>query len=159
MLQVCPVEKQAADTAAAAVAASAEVCGVRTEITVDSAAEESVCPHGWAENFGISPVTKGQELKLVNASGGKIIHYGSRKVALQAQEAGGRLLEMGFEVTDVKKPLLAVSRICEKGNVVQFGPEPHQNFIMNIATGEQLFMKRRGNSWVLPGELADCSHF
>ena len=95
----------------------------------------------------------------MNASGGKINHYGSRKVALQAAEAGGRLLEMGFEVTDVKKPLLAVSRICEKGNVVQFGPEACHNFIMNIATGERLFMKRRGNSWVLVGELVDTSHF
>ena len=95
---------------------------------------------------------------MVNASGGRINHYGSRKVAIQATEAG-RLLEMGFEVTDVKNPLLAVSRICEKGNVVQFCPEPHNNYIMNIAAGEQLFMKRLGNSWVLSGELAEAYPF
>lgn len=153
VLSVCQVEKDEAEAEAAA-----EVCGVITEITVDSAAEESVCPRGWADQFGLHPVTKGQELKLVNASGGKIHHYGSRKVAIQAAGAG-RLVEMGFEVTDVKKPLLAVSRICEKGNVVQFGPEPRHNYIMNIATGERLFMKRRGNSWVLPGEIAEAYPF
>ena len=66
---------------------------------------------------------------------------------------------MRFEVTDVKKPLLAVSRLCERGNVVQFGPEPHHNFVMNVATGERISMRRRGNSWVLPGELYAQSRF
>ena len=80
----------------------AEVCGVATAITVDSAAEESVCPRGWAEQFGLDPVAKGRELKLVNASGGEIPHYGSRQIAFRADEAG-RLLHMGFEVADVKK--------------------------------------------------------
>ena len=154
MLDVCPVELDdiGRDNAI-------DVCGVRTEITVDSAADESVCPRGWAEQFGIAPVSSGQELKLVNASGGRINHYGSRKVAFQPDAAGGRLLGVGFEVTDVKKPLMAVSRICEKGNVVQFGPKPQNNFIQNIVSGEKLFMKRRGNSYVLQGELADTNPF
>ena len=68
-------------------------------------------------------------------------------------------MEMGFEVTDVKKPLLAVSRICEKGNIVHFGPEPNHNYIKNLIIGERLILKRRGNSWVLLGELADANHF
>ena len=136
----------------------ADVCGVATEITVDSAAEESVCPLHWAEQFGLEPVPKGREMKLVNASGGKIAHWGSRKVTMHNEETG-RALEMGFQVTDVKKPLLAVSRLCERGNVVQFGPEPHHNFVMNVATGERISMRRRGNSWVLPGELYAQSRF
>ena len=45
----------------------------RTEITVDSAAEELVCPHGLGNQFGINGVE--QKLNLVNASGGKIQHY------------------------------------------------------------------------------------
>ena len=153
MLDICPVgtDTEVDET-------GVDVCGVRSEITVDSAAEESVCPRGWAGHFAASPVLKGQELKLVNASGGKINHYGSKKVAFQA-DGQGRVLGMGFEVTDVKKPLMAVSRICEKGNVVQFGPEEQHNFIMNIASGEKLFMKRRGKSYVLQGALAAVDPF
>ena len=69
------------------------------------------------------------------------------------------MMGVGFEVTDVKKPLMAVSRICDQGNVVQFGPEATHNYIQNIATGEKLFMQRRGNSFVLRGQLADVNPF
>ena len=33
-----------------------ELCSVKTEITIDSAAEESVCPEEWATSFGLKPV-------------------------------------------------------------------------------------------------------
>ena len=153
-LDICPVEL---DVDEGNVVSS--VCGVKAEITVDSAADESVCPRAWADHFGTRPVEQGKELRLINASGGKINHYGSRKVAFHPDAADGRMLGVGFEVIDVKKPLMAVSRICEKGNVVQFGPEPKHNFIQNIANGEKLYMKRRGNSYVLQGELAASNPF
>ena len=54
------------------------------EITVDSAAEESVCPHGWGNQFGINGVE--QKLNLVNASGAKIQHYGERKVVVKTNQ-------------------------------------------------------------------------
>ena len=58
--------------------------GRDTEITVDSAAEESVCPKGWGQQFGIVPVQEGKRMNLVNASGGPINHYGKRDVVVQA---------------------------------------------------------------------------
>ena len=137
---------------------SATSDSLTTEITVDSAADESVCPERWAEQFKLNPVENGKEMRFVNASGGRIQHLGSRRVAMHAAE-GGKTLEMGFQVTNVRKPLLAVSRLCEKGNVVQFGPEPQHNFIRNITTGEKIHLQRRGNSWVLSGELAAGMHF
>ena len=92
---------------------------------------------------------------MVNASGGKIHHYGSRKVAFKPADVHGpgRMMGFGFEVTDVKKPLAAVCRICEKGNIVQFGPGTKDNFIQSVETNEKVFMKRKGNSYVLEGEL------
>ena len=153
-LDICPVESDFSADSATAV-----VCSASAEITVDSAADESVCPRDWAEQFGTNPVKTGRELKLINATGGKINHYGSRKVAFQPEAAGARLLGIGFEVTDVKKPLMAVSRICEKGNIVQFGPDERQNFIQSIATGDKLYMTRRGNSYVLSGDLANTNPF
>ena len=66
---------------------------------------------------------------------------------------------MGFQVTDVKKPLLSVSCLCEKGHVVQFGPDAQSSFVMNVATGERLCLQRRGNSWVIPGEFAQAARF
>ena len=42
------------------------------EITADSAAEESVCPKDWCEEVGMRPVAEGREMRLINASGGRI---------------------------------------------------------------------------------------
>ena len=48
------------------------------EITVDSAAEESVCPHAREKQFWVGQVW--QKMNLVNASGGKTKQYGQRQV-------------------------------------------------------------------------------
>lgn len=137
---------------------SKAVCGVLTEITVDSAAEESVCPMGWAEQFGMTPVEPDKAMKLVNASGGRIAHWGSRRVRVQAAGVE-RPLDIGFQVTDVKKPLLSVRRLCEQGNVVQFGEDSRSSFVMNVETGERIPLQRRGNSWVIPSKFAHPGDF
>ena len=53
------------------------------EITVDSGAEESVCPPGWGEWFGM--VNAARRMNLVGAGGGSIEHYGSRRVRFTDQ--------------------------------------------------------------------------
>eukprot|EP00973_Karenia_brevis_P069300 9636305-Karenia_brevis.AAC.1 len=52
--------------------------GGSTEITVDSGAEESVCPWEWGQQFGCRVVT--DPLRSRNASGKIIPHWGSREV-------------------------------------------------------------------------------
>ena len=52
--------------------------GHAEEIYVDSAAEESVCPKDFGEEFGLSKAET--EVRLVNASGGKIQHLGGRHI-------------------------------------------------------------------------------
>ena len=46
-----------------------------TSITVDSAAEESVCPRDRADMYGLERVGETHQVKLINASGGEIRHY------------------------------------------------------------------------------------
>ena len=58
-----------------------DVCfvgGGRAEITVDSGAEESVCPWDWGSGFAIKPASKWMTFK--SASGDIINHYGTREV-------------------------------------------------------------------------------
>jgi hypothetical protein len=62
---------------------------------------------------------------------------------------------MNFHATSVKKPLGAVCRIAERGNVVCFGPEPKDNFIQNISTKEKIYMKRERGTYVLEIDLKD----
>ena len=49
----------------------------------------------------------------------------------------------------MKKPLLAVRRLVERGNLVSFGPGPGDNYIKNLETGKKIPMERRGGSFVL----------
>ena len=58
-------------------------------------------------------------------------------------------LGLGFQVADVKKPLLAVKRICEKGNLVQFGSEPKDNFILIKQTGDKVLLRKKRGSYVM----------
>ena len=73
-------------------------------------------------------------------------HYGEKDITFRS---GGDIGGLKFQVTDVRKPLLAVRRLVEKGNLVQFGPEPEQNFIMNVQTGKRIQMERTGGSFVI----------
>ena len=59
--------------------------GKWVEIRVDSAAEESVCPKGWGKQFGTKQVEEHKKLNFVSANGGKIEHYGERKVVLNTK--------------------------------------------------------------------------
>ena len=62
----------------------------------------------------------------------------------RASRTKSRQLGLAFQVTDVHKPLMAVKRISEKGNIVHFGPNNDDNFIKNIATGDKLPLRPNG---------------
>ena len=75
-------------------------------------------------------------------------HYGARRVTFRTEGDVG-VKGMEFQVSDVKKPLAAVWRIAGQGNIVQFGPREEDNFIRSIETGEKVWMKRKGGSYVM----------
>ena len=56
--------------------------GEAAEIWMDSAAEKSVCPRDFGTEFGLSKPEK--EIRLVNASGGRIAHFGGRRIKVTA---------------------------------------------------------------------------
>ena len=140
-----------------------EINGVESEkkwvkIAIDSAAAESVCPPGWAEEFKVTPCVPGQEQSFVNASGGPIKHYGEKRVALLTP-GGDRVIGMPFQACDVKRPLAAVRRICEKGNIVQFGPSSDDNFIMNVMSREKIWLQQERGQYIMEASLESGSTF
>ena len=48
-----------------------------------------------------------------------------------------------------QETLAAVWRLTQKGNIVQFGPEEHHNYIYNIRTKKKIRLHKRGGSHVL----------
>ena len=51
---------------------------------------------------------------------------------------------LGFQVADVKKPLVSVKRIVEKGSHVSFGPNEEDNYIINKKSGDKMMLKPNG---------------
>ena len=54
-----------------------------------------------------------------------------------------------FQVTDVKKPLLAVRRLVEKGNVVVLAGGEEESYIYNVASQTKVPIKKKGGSFVI----------
>ena len=78
----------------------------------------------------------------------------------KSHEVGDKGLEMQikFQVADVKKPLLSVKRVVDKGNVVAFGPKGEDSFIQNPKLGYRLPLRvTEGGSYMLDMTFPDGS--
>ena len=71
-------------------------------------------------------------------------HYGEKDNTF---ESGSDLIGLMFQVTNVRKPLLAKRRLVET-NIVQCGHELETNFIMNVESDRKIMMKGKGGSFV-----------
>jgi hypothetical protein len=117
------------------------------KITIDSGAEESVYPISLCEEKEIVETEASKRgYGFVAANGSKMKNYGAVKIRFQNE---GKARAMNFHVTDVKKPLGAVCRIADKGNYVCFGPGESDNYIMNIESGEKIWMQRERGTYVI----------
>ena len=117
-------------------------------MVIDSAADESVCPWDWMKSVQIKEVLGGKKMKFRNASGGKMDHYGEKRVDFVTGDHDD-VKRMHFQVTDVKRPLAAVHRIAERGHIIQFGPRVGDNFIKNVETGQKIAIRKKGRSYVM----------
>ena len=87
------------------------------EIVVDSAADESCSPIGVGDAFPTTPSKRNILLKTAN--GGEMGHYGEMRITFTHDgDEGKEVVGLKFQVTDVRKPLLAVRRLVEHGSVV-----------------------------------------
>ena len=68
-----------------------------------------------------------------------------REICPVENQSGGILMSADFQVAAVKKPLMAVKRISERGNHVGFGPREEDNFIINSETGNKIKLYPSGN--------------
>ena len=118
------------------------------DIVVDSAADESCWPIGQGDAYPTKKSTR--TLRLKTANGADMTHYGEKEVLFKYQ--GGENKEavgIKFQVTDVKKPLLAVRRLVEKGCTVTLGGGEGESFIKNKETGVRIPVVRKGGSFVI----------
>jgi hypothetical protein len=111
----------------------------RVVLTVDSGASDTVLPPHIACNIPLTHSPRvGTEYEVAN--GGTVINLGERKAQMKLREgdADAKSMLMSFQVVEVHKPLLAVSRLVENGHLVNFSKnDPH----ILLSTGVKVPMK------------------
>ncbi len=117
---------------------------------MDSGAGVSVAPREMCTHIPLTPSEgsrRGQTFTA--ASGHKVHNEGQRSV--QGLTEDGSPVSMQYQVAKVTRPLNAVSKICDRGNVVVF--TARGGTIHNLWTGRKTpFGRERGiytlNTWV-----------
>ena len=118
------------------------------DIIVDSAADESCWPVGQGDAYPIKEASR--KMVLRTANGGDMEHYGEKEIFIKYGGGEGKdPVGLRFQVTDVRKPLLAVRRLVEKGNKVVLAGGENESYIMNEATGVKIPIKKKGGSFVI----------
>ena len=118
---------------------------VKVETVLDSGAAESVAPSSvapWVKVCESIGSRNGQTYQ--SASGAKISNEGEKKLHVVTED--GIDAEATFQIADVTRPLSAVSKICDKGNVVVFTQEG--GYIQN-GMGHRTFFRRENNVYMM----------
>ena len=72
----------------------------------------------------------------------------------EGEKENTRTIKVDFQVAAVKKPLISVKRICEKGNRVCFRPEDGDNYVLNPKTGKKVILRPNGKgSYLLDAKI------
>ena len=112
------------------------------EVVLDSGAADSVCPKNMCPQFAIEDSEASRAgVYYTGANGGKLFNLGQTNVPV-ALDNGARPLAT-FQVANVSRPLMSVSKVCEMGNRVVFGAGG--GYILNLETGSATqFTKKDG---------------
>ncbi len=126
-------------------------------ITVDSGASETVAPSKMAECIPIHSSEASRRGAKYEVANGGILHNLCEKRCILQNDGGSEKL-LSFQICDVHKPLLAVSRLCESGHAVVFHPD--WSYIENLQTGERMTLEKNDGlyelrAWVRAADVAD----
>ena len=118
------------------------------EIVVDSAADKSCWAIGVGDAFPTKPSKRNILLKTAN--GGETSHNGEKGITFTHDGDGDKeVVGLKFQVTDVRKPLLAAPRLVEHGSVLSFGAKDEDCYIFNPATNVRIPTTWKGGSFVI----------
>jgi hypothetical protein len=106
------------------------------KITIDSGAADSVMPLTMLPNEEMKEgKAKKAGVKYIAANSGKMDNMGEKRARFK-KACGGGMNSITFQVTDVGKPLAAVSKMLGQGNTVVFTRKDGQkSYVINDATG------------------------
>ena len=119
---------------------------VEIEVTVDSGACETVMPASWARHIDIvqSATSHGAEYEVAN--GQTIPNLGERRCLLMTLGAT-EAKRIVFQVADVHKPLLSISRCADLGFYTCLGHDG--GYMEDMVSGERIPLERKDNLYTM----------
>ena len=114
-------------------------------ITVDSGASESVAPGSVATNVPIEESMGSKSGVTYEVANGEIIDNQGQKNCVVKAKGGSTEQLLAFQVCNVHKPLLSVSKLFSVGKAVVF--HPAWSYIEDLATGEKIDLVHK--DWLL----------
>ena len=111
----------------------------RVDLTIDSGAAEHVVGPYDLPHLETLPTTSNATYKMAN--GTTSVGLGEQRV--QATTLAGQTCNFVAQVTDVQRPLMSVTRICDAGHTVFFNAQG--GYIESTKTGEQIHFRRENN--------------
>lgn len=117
------------------------------EAVIDSGAGECVCgpQHFPGIDMKVDPARASAGVEYICADGARILNMGEKLIPGLSDE--GSRLSINFQVTQVDRPLLAVSKLTSAGHSVWLGNE--QGVITHGSTGKQTHFQKRNGIYVL----------
>ena len=121
----------------------------RVELTIDSGAAEHVVGPKDLPHIPVGPSRK--HVQYTMANGHKTSNRGEQHVMAVTKD--GHEITFKAQVTDVHRPLMSVSRICDRGKRVVF--ESHGGYIESLTTGERIRVRRDHNVYRLQVDVPE----
>ena len=119
---------------------------IEIEVTVDSGACETVMPADLCTGISIMQSTTSHGAEYEVANGESIPNLGERRCLLMTlgSKAAKKIV---FQVADVHKPLLSISRCADMGYNCHLGKEG--GYMEDTITGERIPLMRKDNLYVM----------
>ena len=125
-------------------------------ITIDSGAAESVINEEHAPMIQTTPSQGSRSgVEYVNANGATMPNRGEKYIPIKTENGSECTVRM--QVTDVKRTLLSVGRVCDTGHEVIF----HKNggFIRDVKTGKTFDFKRVAGVYRMEVDIDEAQVF
>ena len=126
-------------------------------VLIDSGSTETVTSSDTLAGYEMVSTDWSESGKGYSAANGTDIPNLGEKV-VQGQAANGMWCTMRFQICNVTKPLGSVSRICQAGSRVVFGPPEEGSYIEHVTTRKKTWLRQcKGlyylDMWIAPATV------
>jgi len=127
-------------------------------ILIDSGSTETVAPEKALAGYELISTDWSEMGKGYSAANGTDIPNLGEKI-VKGQTQNGMWCTMRFQVCNVTKPLGSVSRICQAGSRVIFGPPDEGSYIEHIVTKKRTMLRQSKGLYYLDMWIAPSTTF